>query len=190
MPLPESFGLSLWTRRNVEISSASPKSPAMALNLVVCLKQVPNPDLQFQVVPDGKDIRRDGVNYKVNGADEYALEEAVRLKEKHGGRVIALTLGPKRVDQVLREALAKGADEAVRIAAEDSGTYDVGTVARLLAATVPTLPHDLVLTGLQSDDQVSSATGGLIAGLAGLPHASVVTRVEVKDRILEVATEL
>lgn len=162
----------------------------MALNIVVCLKQIPNPDLQFQIAPDGKDIRRDALNYKINGADEYALEEAVRLKEKHGGRVVALSLGPKRVDQVLREALAKGADEAVRIAAEDSGTYDVGTVARLLAATVRTLPHDLVLTGVQSDDQVSSATGGLIAGLAGLPHASVVTRVEVKDRILEVATEL
>ncbi|HTD81277.1 MAG TPA: EtfB protein, partial [Thermoplasmata archaeon] len=64
----------------------------MALNLVVCLKQVPNPDLQFQVNAEGTDIRRDGVNYKVNGADEYALEEAVRLKERHGGRVVALTL--------------------------------------------------------------------------------------------------
>jgi len=162
----------------------------VALNIVVCLKQIPNPDLQFQIAPDGKDIRRDALNYKINGADEYALEEAVRLKEKHGGHVVALSLGPKRVDQVLREALAKGADEAVRIAHEESGTYDVGTVARLLAATVRTLPHDIVLTGVQSDDQVSSATGGLIAGLVGLPHASVVTRVDVKDRMLEVATEL
>src|SRR5438445_11042581 len=150
MPLPESFGLSLWTRRNVEISSASPKSPAMALNLVVCLKQVPNPDLQFQVVPDGKDIRRDGVNYKVNGADEYALEEAVRSKEKHGGRVVALTLGPKRTEPMLREALAKGADEAVRITYEDPAAFDVGKNARLLAAAVRTIPHDLILTGVQS----------------------------------------
>ncbi len=162
----------------------------MPLNIVVCLKQIPNPDLQFQIAADGKDIRRDTLNYKINGADEYALEEAVRLKERHGGRVVALTLGPKRVEQMLREALAKGADEAVRIAYEDPAAYDVGTVARLLAGTIRTLPHDLVLTGVQSDDQVSSATGGLIAGLADLPHASVVTRVEVKDRGLEVATEL
>src|SRR3989449_468016 len=156
----------------------SRRPPAVALNIVVCLKQIPNPDLQFQIAPDGKDIRRDALNYKINGADEYALEEAVRLKEKHGGRVVALSLGPKRVDQVLREALAKGADEAVRIAAEDSGTYDVGTVARLLAATVRTLPHDLVLTGVQSDDQVSSATGGLIRGLSppiAKGHAEIVT---------------
>ena len=162
----------------------------MALNLVVCLKQVPNPDLQFQIAPDGKDIRRDGVNYKVNGADEYALEEAVRLKEKHGGRVIALTLGPKRTEPMLREALAKGADEAVRVSYDDPGAFDVGKNARILAAAIKTLPHDLVLTGVQSDDYAYSATGGLIAGLLHLPHASVVTRVAVHDGGLEVACEL
>src|SRR2546427_8172383 len=142
MLVPKSFGSSLRPLENLEVSSETP-APAVPLNLVVCMKQVPNPDLQFQVAPDGKDIRREGVNVKVNGADEYALEEAVRLKEKHGGRVVALSLGPKRVDQVLREALAKGADEAVRIAAEDSRTYDVGTVARLLAPTGPPPPHQL-----------------------------------------------
>ena len=67
----------------------------MPLNVIVCLKQIPNPDLQFQPSADGKDIRRDALNYKTNGADEYALEEAVRLKEKHGGRVTAITAGPK-----------------------------------------------------------------------------------------------
>ncbi len=88
----------------------------MPLNVVVCLKQIPNPDLQFQIAPDGRDIRRDALNYKLNGADEYALEEAVGLKEKSGGRVVALTAGPKRTEQMLREALAKGADEVARIA--------------------------------------------------------------------------
>ncbi|HYS72934.1 MAG TPA: electron transfer flavoprotein subunit beta/FixA family protein [Thermoplasmata archaeon] len=161
----------------------------MALNVVVCLKQIPNPDLQFQIAADGKDIRRDALNYKINGADEYALEEAVRLKEKRGGRVVALTAGPKRTEQMLREALAKGADEAVRVPMEDAG-YDVGMVARILAAAIRTLPHDLVLTGVQSDDQGNSATGGLIAGLLGMPHASVVTGVEAKDGGLEVSTEL
>jgi len=159
------------------------------LNVVVCLKQIPNPDLQFQIAAGGKDIRRDALNYKINGADEYALEEAVRLKEKQGGRVVALTAGPKRTEQMLREALAKGADEAVRVPMDDAG-YDVGTVARVLAAAIRTSPHDLVLTGVQSDDQGNSATGGLIAGLLGMPHASVVTRVEAKGGGLEVATEL
>jgi electron transfer flavoprotein beta subunit len=162
----------------------------MALNVVVCLKQIPNPDLQFQIAPDGKDIRRDALNYKLNGSDEYALEEAVRLKEKHGGRVVAITLGPKRTEQMLREALAKGADEAVRIAYDDPAGFDIGKSGRILAAAIRTLPHDLVMTGVQSDDYVNSATGGLLAGLLGLPHASVVTRVGLAGDRLEVACEL
>jgi electron transfer flavoprotein beta subunit len=162
----------------------------VALSIVVCLKQIPNPDLQFQIAPDGKDIRRDAVNYKLNGSDEYALEEAVRLKEKHGGRVTALTLGPKRTEPMLREALAKGADEAVRIAYDDPAAFDVGKTARILAAAIRTLPHDVILTGVQSDDDVNSATGGLVAGRLGLPHASVVTRVVLAGNRLEVACEL
>ena len=162
----------------------------MPLNIVVCLKQIPNPDLQFQIAADGKDIRRDALNYKLNGADEYALEEAVRLKETHGGRVVALTLGPKRAEQMLREALAKGADEAARVTYDDPAAFDVGKNARLLAAAVRTLPHDLVLTGVQSDDYGNSATGGLMAGLLKLPHASVVTRVAFAGGRLEVACEL
>ncbi len=162
----------------------------MPLNLVVCLKQIPNPDLQFAIAPGGLDIKRDSLNYKVNGSDEYALEEAVRLKEAHGGRVVVLTAGPKRTESVLREALAKGADEAVRVAYDDPAAYDGGRVARLLAAAARTLPHDLILTGVQSDDQVNSSTGALMAGLLGLPHVSVVTKVTVQGSSLEVSSEL
>ena len=162
----------------------------MPLNLVVCLKQIPNPDLQFAIAPSGKDIKRETLNYKTNGSDEYALEEAVRLKEKHGGHVVALTAGPKRADSMLREALAKGADEAVRVSYEDVGGYDAGKTARVLAAAVKTLPHDLVLTGVQSDDLVNSATGSLLAGLLDLPHVSVVTKLEVQGTGIEVWSEL
>jgi electron transfer flavoprotein beta subunit len=162
----------------------------MPLNLVVCLKQIPNPDLQFSIASTGQDIRRETLNYKTNGSDEYALEEAVRLKEKHGGRVVAVTIGPKRADSMLREALAKGADEAVRVAYEDVGGYDVGRTARVLAAAVKTLPYDLVLMGVQSDDLVNSATGALVSGLLGLAHVSVATKVEVQGTGLEVWSEL
>lgn len=162
----------------------------MPLNIVVCLKQIPNPDLQFSIAADGNDIKRETLNYKTNGSDEYALEEAVRLKEKHGGRVVAVTVGPKRADSMLREALAKGADDAVRVSYEDVGGYDVGRTARILAAAVKTLPHDLILTGVQSDDQVNSAAGAFMAGLLGLPHVSVVTKVEVQGGGLEVWSEL
>lgn len=162
----------------------------MPLNLVVALKQIPNPDLQFAVAPGGKDIKRETLNYKTNGSDDYALEEAVRLKEKLGGRVVAVTVGPKRSESMLREALAKGADEAVRVSYEDVGGYDVGKTARVLAAALKTIPHDLVLTGVQSDDLVNSATGALVAGILGLPHVSVVTKVEVQGTGLEVWSEL
>ena len=162
----------------------------MPLNVVVCLKQIPNPDLQFQVAPGGQDIRRETLSYKTNGADEFALEEAVRIKEKHGGRVLALTVGPKRTEQMLREALAKGADEAVRVAFDEAASFDPGKIARILAAALRTVPHDLVFTGVQSDDMVSSATGGLVAGILGMAHASVVTKVQVADGGLEVSCEL
>src|SRR3972149_3687464 len=162
----------------------------MALNIVVCLKQIPNPDLQFQIAPDGLDIKREGLNHKTTGADEYALEEAVRLKETNGGRVVALAAGPKRAEQMLREALAKGADEAVRVGPEGRAGPRVGRVARIRAAAIRPLPHDLVLAGVQSDDIGGSATGGLIAGLLGLPHASVVTRVQVRGSEIEVMSEL
>ena len=141
----------------------------MAPNVLVCMKQVPNPDLQFQVAAGGTDIRRDTLNYRTNGADEYALEEAVRLKEKHGGRVVALTAGPKRTEPMLREALAKGADEAVRVAYDDPSAFDAMKVARILAAAVKTIPHDLVLTGVQSDDHINSLTGGFLAATLGHP---------------------
>ncbi len=162
----------------------------MPLNVVVCLKQIPNPDLQFAIAAGGKDIKRETLNYKTNGSDEYALEEAVRLKEKQGGRVIALTMGPKRTESMLREALAKGADEAVRVSYEDVGGYDVGKTARILAGAVKTIPHDLVLTGVQSDDLVNSSTGALLAGLLGLPHVSVATKIQVQGAGLEVWSEL
>ncbi len=162
----------------------------MALTIVVCMKQIPNPDLQFAVRPDGKDVKRDTLNYKTNGSDDYALEEAVQLKEKHGGHVVALSVGPKRAESMLREALAKGADEAVRIANDEPTGFDNGRVARILAAALRTIPHDLVLTGVQSDDLVNGATGALVAGLLGLPHASVATKVLVGDAGLEVDTEL
>src|SRR5439155_1607847 len=85
----------------------SRRPPAVALNIVVCLKQIPNPDLQFQIAPDGKDIRRDALNYKINGADEYALEEAVRLKERYGGLEVATELegGLQRVYAIALPAL-------------------------------------------------------------------------------------
>jgi electron transfer flavoprotein beta subunit len=160
------------------------------MDIVVCLKQIPNPDLQFQIAPDGRDIRRDGLTWKTNSTDEFALEEAVRLKEKHKGKVTAITAGPPRATQMLREALAKGADEAVRLALDDPAAADPMQVGSMLAAAIAKIPHDLVLTGVQSDDYLYSVTGGWIAARLRVPHASVATKLEVQGREATVWREL
>jgi electron transfer flavoprotein beta subunit len=160
------------------------------MNILVLLKQVPNPDLQFKINDRGTDIRRENLTYRLNGADEYALEEAVRLREKHGGRIVALGMGPERVNEVLRGALAKGADEAVRVAYDDPIAFDAGANGSILAAVARGIPFDLILTGVQSDDYAHAATGGVLAGNLGIPLAAVVTKVEVKGQEVEVHREL
>ena len=160
------------------------------MDIVVCLKQIPNPDLQFQIAADGKDVQREGLTYRTNGSDEFALEEAVRLKEKHKGKVTAITVGPARTVQMLREALAKGADEAMRVADDDPAAVDPMKVAGMLAAAVRKIPYDLVLTGVQSDDYQYSETGGVLAGKLGVPYASCVTKVEVAGKEVKVWREL
>ena len=160
------------------------------MNIIVCLRQVPNTDLQFQVDASGKDVKRDTLNYRVNGCDEYALEEAVRLREKLKGKVTAITVGPKRTEQMLREAMAKGADEIVRASYEDPAALNAYQVARILAEAIKKIPHDLVLTGVQSDDYLYTQTGGLVAGFLGCPHVSVVTKVSVEGQELKLNREL
>src|SRR6202046_5328545 len=103
------------------------------MKIVVAIKQVPERDAQIAVAGDGKWIDEGDLAYTINEPDAYALEEALQLKEKHGGEVIALSLGPERVGQTIREALAKGADRAINIACDDLGARDALGVARLLA---------------------------------------------------------
>jgi len=160
------------------------------MDIIVCLKQIPNPDLQFQIAPDGHDFKREGLTWKTNPSDEFALEEAVRLKEKHQGKVTAITAGPPRTVQMLREAMAKGADEAIRIAYDDPAAVDPMQVGSMLAAAIAKIPYDLILTGVQSDDYLYSETPGWIAGKLNVPHASVVTKVEVQGREAKVWREL
>jgi electron transfer flavoprotein beta subunit len=128
----------------------------------------------------------------MNEPDAYALEEALQLKEKHGGEVIALSAGPERVAATLREALAKGADRAIHIQT-DSGTLGSGdtlSLARLLADAIRPESPDLVLTGLQSDDLGLGQTGVVLAELLGIPHSTLILHVEKTDAGLRVKREL
>src|SRR6185437_8688800 len=121
------------------------------MRILVSIKQVPVRDSQLRVSADGRWIREDDLNFEINEPDAYALEEALQLREKHGGEVVALCAGPARAAQTIREALAKGADRAIHIE-EDLSSLDTLGIAHLLAAAVKPENADLILTGLQSDD--------------------------------------
>jgi electron transfer flavoprotein beta subunit len=151
------------------------------LKIIVAIKQVPERDAQVRIDSAGKWIDESDLQFALNESDAYALEEALQLKEKHGGEVIVLSAGPERIGQTIREALAKGADRAINIACDDLGTRDALGVARLLAAAVKQESPDLVLTGLQSEDLGLGQTGVILAELLGLPHASLILHVEVLE---------
>ena len=160
------------------------------MKIVVCIKQVPARDSQFRVAASGKWIDEPDLAYEVNEPDAYALEEALQLREKHGGEVVVLCAGPARASQTLREALAKGADRAIHIERETPAAFDPLAVARLLAAALREENPDLVLTGLQSDDLGFGQTGVILAELLGLPHATIIMQVEVQGSGIRVKREL
>jgi electron transfer flavoprotein beta subunit len=152
-----------------------------SVKIVVCVKQVPARDAPLAIAEDGRWIREADIGFEMNEPDSFALEEALRLKEKHGGEVVVVSLGPERVTQTLKEALAKGADRALHV--RDDRFFSLGPLAaaRALAAAIRRQPFDLILTGLQSDDQGFGQTGVLLAELLDLPHATIIMQIEALD---------
>jgi len=160
------------------------------MKIIVAIKQVPLRDSQFHINASGTWIEETDLNFEINETDAYALEEALQLKEKHGGEVVALCAGPARAAQTIREALAKGADRAIHIEAEDLGSLDTLGVAKLLAAAAAAEKPDLVLTGLQSDDLGAGQTGVVMAELLGMPHSTIIMQVEAREGAIRVKREL
>jgi electron transfer flavoprotein beta subunit len=160
------------------------------MKIIVAIKQVPDRDAQVRIDSSAMWIEESDLQFALNESDAYALEEALQLKEKHGGEVVVLSAGPERIGQTIREALAKGADRAINIACDDLATRDALSVARLLAAAVKEESPDLVLTGLQSEDLGLGQTGVILAELLGLPHATLILHVEKTDTGLTVKREL
>jgi electron transfer flavoprotein beta subunit len=158
------------------------------LNIIVCIKQVPAKDAPLAVA--GNWIKESDIGFEMNEPDSYALEEALRLKEKHGGEVIVVSLGPERVKQTIKEALAKGADRAIHIADDNFAQLDPLGTAKVLAAAIAKEKYDLVLTGLQSDDHGFGQTGVLLAALQNLPHATIIMQIEVADGKMKLKREL
>jgi electron transfer flavoprotein beta subunit len=159
------------------------------LKILVCMKQVPQKDAPLKLNEAGTWIRED-VSYEVNEPDAYALEEALRQKEKHGGEVVAITAGPARAQQVLREALAKGADRAIHLEDNAFVGFDAFNMAQAFAAAIKEEKFDLIFTGLQSDDYGYAQTGVVLAELLGWPHATIIMQIEKSDAGIKVKREL
>jgi len=161
------------------------------VEIVVCCKRVPDTsEAELIVDASGKDIRRERLAYTINESDNYALEEALLIKERLGGAVTLAGVGPKETDEVLRMGLAKGADKAVRLSDDAFAGSDCWAVARILAKAIAPLKPDLVLCGSQASDDGQAAVGVMLAELLGLPHAAYVTTLEFEGTTAKFKREL
>lgn len=160
------------------------------MNIIVCIKQVPAKDAPLAIAADGTWIRESDIGFEMNEPDSYALEEALRLKEKHGGEVVAISMGPERVKQTIKEALAKGADRGIHVVDDRFFALDPLGSATSLVAALKGQKFDLLLTGLQSDDHGFGQTGVLLAELLGLPHATIIMQIDVAGERMKLKREL
>ncbi|WP_242335111.1 MULTISPECIES: electron transfer flavoprotein subunit beta/FixA family protein [Anaeromyxobacter] len=148
----------------------------MPLKLLVTVKRVEDPESRIRARPDGTGIVTDGVNYKMNPFDEIAVEEALRLKEKHGGEVVVASIGGAAAMVELRAALAMGADRGLLV--RHDGALDPGVGSALLQALVAQERPDLVLLGKQAIDDDQNQTGQMLAARLGWPQATFASKKE------------
>jgi len=151
------------------------------MKIAVCIKQVPNTEARLRVRRDGRWVDEEDLPFIINESDEYALEEGLRLAEKTGGEVVVFSLGPERVKEALRKALAVGASRAVHLSDPAFQGGDALATGRALAAALGRDAFDLVLTGSQSDDAGYGGTGSVVAGHLGWPHVWLVMGVELEE---------
>lgn len=152
------------------------------MDIIVCMKWVPDTsEADLVIDKSGTDIKKDDLDYDMNDWDRFAIEEAVRIKEKAGGKVTVLSVAPEDAEEMLRECLARGADEAYHLwddAFEGSDGYGV---ASILAKFIKERPHDLVLCGTLADDDGGGQVGGMLGAMLGVPSATLVSKIEVQD---------
>jgi len=161
------------------------------LDIIVCVKHVPETaEAEIQIDATGKAIEKTGLVFDINEWDDYALEEAVLLKEKLGGSVTAITVGPEEADNTLRKCLARGADKSVRLWDEAFEGSDAYATAKILHSATKDLPFDLLLTGAQAGDDGYAQVGVVLAALLGISHATMVKKIEIKEKFVRVNREL
>jgi len=161
------------------------------LDIVVCVKHVPDTaEAEIRIDASGKDIEKRGLVFDINEWDDYAIEEAVRIKEKFGGTVTVVTVGPEDADNTLRKCLARGADKAIRLTDSKVFGSDAYAIAKILYNIIKSMHFDLVLTGAQTSDDGSAIVGPVLAEFLGIPHVTMVKKIEFKDGKAVVNREL
>lgn len=148
------------------------------MNIIICLKQVPG-TTEVRIDPETNTLVREGIKNIVNPFDTYALEEGVRLKERYGGKVTAITMGPRQAEEMLREAISSGADEAVLISdTAFAGSDTLATSYTLATAVNKIKDYDLIICGRQTVDGDTGQVGPELAEMLGIPFAAYVSKVE------------
>jgi len=161
------------------------------MEIIVCVKHVPETAEAELVIEENKKwIKTENLVFDINEWDEYALEEAVLLKERYGGTVTAITIGPEEADETLRKCLAKGADKAVRITDEAIMGSDGYVIAKILYTVIKNLRFDLILCGAQASDDGYGVVGVMLASLLGIPYATMVKKLEILNGSVRVTREL
>jgi electron transfer flavoprotein beta subunit len=151
------------------------------VNILVCLKQVPDTEAQIKIDSAGKGIQTGDIKWVMNPYDEYGVEEALRIKEKSGGKVTVIGVGPQRVVESLRTALAMGADDAIHVDDPAADGGDALATARVLAGAIKQVPFDLIFCGLRAVDDDNAQVGAALSELLQIPLLSVITKVEISD---------
>jgi len=151
------------------------------VEIVVLLKQVPATESYIGIADDGVSIKTDDIKWVINPYDEYAVEEALRIKEAHGGTVTILSVGPQKATETIRTALAMGADQGILVNDPTIATRDGLSIARILAAVLKSIPFDLIIAGQRAIDDDNFLVGTAVAELLGIPNISLIIKEDIAD---------
>lgn len=161
------------------------------MDIVVCVKCVPETaEAELKIDASGKAVEKTGLVFSINEWDEYALEEAMRIKEKFGGTVTIITIGSEEADFMLRKCLARGADKAIRLTDPKFLGSDAYATAKILCSVIKTMHYDIILTGVQASDDGYAMVGPILAELLGIPHVTMVKKIELEAETARVNREL
>ena len=160
------------------------------MKIIVLMKQVANKDAILRINKEETWVEEADLSFEVNESDAYALEEALRVREKLSGEVIVCSMGPQRAKSVIKDALARGADRAIHVVGDNLAHLSPYAAASVLVSAIKDEQPDLIMTGLQSDDYGYAQTGVIVAELLGLPHATIVIEVDASGEKLRIKREL